>query len=453
MKEAFASYYGLEREQAQSLWHACTFVFDSSSLLNLYRYPTSARNAALDLLTKLKERLWIPHQVAFEYQTNRLSVIAEQIGRYRSVEKTIIEAEHKIETDLANLQLKKRHSLIDPDELIKSVKQAFNEYRRRLETLKQQQPDVHHEDPIRKHLDVLFAGRTGNAYSQKELEVIYQEGAVRYAHKRPPGYMDAAKGKNDNLPHLWQNTHIQKQYGDLVLWRQLIDWAARTPNSNVIFITDDDKEDWWWIVDSQGEKTIGPRPELVQEAMIDGKMAGFYMYNSERFLKYARSHLGIEFNDESISQIKQAVEHTHNLDRKELDKCILNWLQKRYNPRNITEQIHQSTTIFSIRTSQENSRLYQVHDMRYAAPNGTSYAVILSQASSYLFEKDRAIELIFITERGLLESVHSLVLELRPSIASGVSVSIGSIESQDGPPSYHEIFHVTSARIRRRHEH
>ncbi|NJM11835.1 MAG: hypothetical protein HC889_08085 [Synechococcaceae cyanobacterium SM1_2_3] len=32
---------------------------------------------------------------------------------------------------------------------------------------------------------------------------------------------------------------------------------------HIVFVTDDEKEDWWLTIESKGEKTIGPRPELL----------------------------------------------------------------------------------------------------------------------------------------------------------------------------------------------
>jgi hypothetical protein len=60
-------------------------VFDTNVLLNLYRLPDGP-DSTLKVFGQIQERLWIPHQVALEFQTNRITVISE--GR-RSIETTL----------------------------------------------------------------------------------------------------------------------------------------------------------------------------------------------------------------------------------------------------------------------------------------------------------------------------------------------------------------------------
>jgi len=72
---------------------------------------------------------------------------------------------------------------------------------------------------------------------------------------------------------------------------------------HLVLVTDDDKPDWWWKVKSNGQKTIGPRPELIEEATRDGGVSLFYMYNSEQFIRFAKEYLGASVKAESIDQI------------------------------------------------------------------------------------------------------------------------------------------------------
>lgn len=64
------------------MWRECTFVLDANILLNLYRYRPEERDQFLAILSKLKERIWLPHQAAREYQRNRLKVIQDQHAAY-----------------------------------------------------------------------------------------------------------------------------------------------------------------------------------------------------------------------------------------------------------------------------------------------------------------------------------------------------------------------------------
>lgn len=79
MKNNFSEFYCLTDDELKKLWDECIFIFDANVLLNLYRYSQKTSQKLLDVLynEKIKERIWIPHQFAFEYQKNRLEVIAE----------------------------------------------------------------------------------------------------------------------------------------------------------------------------------------------------------------------------------------------------------------------------------------------------------------------------------------------------------------------------------------
>src|SRR6185437_14851219 len=103
-------------------------------------------------------------------------------------------------------------------------------------------------DEIRDQITALFEGRVGSRYDEKRLAEIYTLGAKRYEQKIPPGYEDTKKGGT-------------RQYGDLVVWNEILDYGKERKRP-VVFVTSDSKEDWWW---KQGQFTIGPRPELIQE--------------------------------------------------------------------------------------------------------------------------------------------------------------------------------------------
>jgi hypothetical protein len=52
-------------------------VPDTNVLLNLYRYTTQSRADLLAMLSKLDDRLWVPHQVILEFWRTRESVLQD----------------------------------------------------------------------------------------------------------------------------------------------------------------------------------------------------------------------------------------------------------------------------------------------------------------------------------------------------------------------------------------
>lgn len=305
MKNIFGGYYLPSDEEFKELWEKCIFVLDTNVLTNLYRYPKDARDDLINLFKKISERLWIPHQVALEYQENRLSVISDQARMFYEVKNLLNKSLENLKNDLKALSLEKRHSVIKPDDFLKKVSKQFEKYLDELKTFEKKQPNVIDPDKLRDEIDKLFEGKIGPPpQKQEDLDKIYSEGEKRYEINMPPGYMDIEKEKA-NKPHLFNQMEFKREYGDLILWYQLIDQAKNHENFKyIIFITDDNKEDWWWVVDSQGKKTIGPRPELVEEIKSKADVNIFYMYNTGRFLKYAQYHLKAEVKPDSISEVR-----------------------------------------------------------------------------------------------------------------------------------------------------
>src|SRR5215203_5650928 len=224
MKETFRGYYRPSEDEFKSLWENCLFIPDANVLLNLYRYSKETTDDWLKVFRQIADRLWMPHQAALEFQENRLGVIAEQVERYNEVSKVVEEVRKNLQTGLDDLQLRKRHSAIDPDELLGKVDDLFGTFQRRLEELEQRQPKVHEEDTIRNQIDSLFEGKVGPPpQSQDYLERLYEEGDLRYQIKRPPGYMDKAKKKDGARAYSYGELVIRTEYGDLILWKQILE--------------------------------------------------------------------------------------------------------------------------------------------------------------------------------------------------------------------------------------
>jgi hypothetical protein len=76
VRSEFPGYYRPIAEEFDKMWRTGTFVVDANVLLNVYRFSERARDDLLKVLHRVADRLWIPHQVALEYQAHRVNVIA-----------------------------------------------------------------------------------------------------------------------------------------------------------------------------------------------------------------------------------------------------------------------------------------------------------------------------------------------------------------------------------------
>ena len=162
MKAVFPGYYRLSDYELSELWKDCLFVLDANVLLNLYRYPEKAREDFINVFAQISNRLWVPHHVALEYQANRLNVITEQIKKFDDVNKILSDSKDNLKSKLDALQLKKRHSVIDPESFLNKVETVFDEFRQGLDLLEKEQPDVFTDDKLREQIDLFLEGRVGS---------------------------------------------------------------------------------------------------------------------------------------------------------------------------------------------------------------------------------------------------------------------------------------------------
>ena len=306
MKRSFPGYYLPSKDDFAALWEKCIFVLDANVLLNIYRYPQQARDDFISVLSKISDRIWIPFHTALEYQRNRIGVIIEQNKRFHEVRKLLEDTQNTLFSKLNELQLNKRHSSINPDPFITEVKRVFDSFNSELEKQEKLQPSIHEDDRIRNKIEGILGDKIGSCPNdQKQLDEIFKEGESRYAVQLPPGYIDSKKEK-DNVGDKFSYGGLtyHKKFGDFIIWKQIIEESKSRKIKHLIFITDDDKEDWWLIADFMGEKQIGPRPELIEEIRREAGTEHFYMYNSDRFMKYAKEYLGVDISEKSIEQVK-----------------------------------------------------------------------------------------------------------------------------------------------------
>lgn len=284
MRNTLREYYHPSDVEFTKLWDDSLFVFDANILLNIYRYSQKTRETFLDILEKFSDRIWVPHQAAMEYQQRRLDVIGKQESAYTEIQDLLNQSLNKINNELNSY---KKHPFIEVKNIIEKTNENHEHIKNKLNTLKETHPKLTDVDELRDSITKLFEGKVGLPYSPKKLEEIYKEGKIRYERDIPPGFKDQTK---NNV----------REYGDLILWFQIIDYAKSSKKS-IIFITDDGKEDWW--LKFKG-KIISPRPELIKE-MFTIANVNFYMYQTERFIENSHKYLKEKVDQTAIDEIRE----------------------------------------------------------------------------------------------------------------------------------------------------
>lgn len=282
MRTHFPGYYPPTERDMAEMWHAAVFAVDANVLLNLFRYTAPTRDRLLTILERLQDRLWLPYQAAAEFHRNRLGVIASQETAYDKLTSDI----NKGFDAILGLVRGVRHPVIETSRLVSIMTGARDNIGAIIADAKESHPGELTIDEVFERVTTVFDGKVGDSYKPDELTKKLVEAKKRVEQEIPPGYKD--KGKEE-----------PRRYGDVVLWFQLLDFA-RSNNKPLIFVTDDTKEDWW--LEIRG-KTIGPRPELIQEMRFDADTT-FYMYQPDRFMEYAATYLNLPIQPEVIAEAK-----------------------------------------------------------------------------------------------------------------------------------------------------
>ncbi|MEM8637276.1 MAG: PIN domain-containing protein [Cyanobacteria bacterium P01_G01_bin.54] len=300
IKESFAWRLPLTEGDRQELWEKAFFVFDTNCLLDLYRESEESAKEFIRILNWLKEkkRLWIPYQVFLEFLTNREEDVVR--GEQESFERTKIalgkwvkSQENSLKNSIQGRYLSKKITSLLEGKLIKLndfVKMLVSEVEEEVDKIRNQYSISLDDDWILEEVLNTFNDCAGDPYSEKDLEAIYTEGKSRYASEVPPGFKD-----KDKEPE-------QKKYGDLVIWKQILDFSKEKGYS-IIFVTRDGKEDWWHKRD--GEKH-GPRYELRMEFQKYTSRF-FWMYSKKSFLDNMPEYLGIEVDEELIKETENDI--------------------------------------------------------------------------------------------------------------------------------------------------
>lgn len=309
-------------EKEKKIWkEEHIIVFDTSALLDFYFFPKRTReNIYKNVFSELKDSLWIPYHVYFEYSKNRKSVIKKPINQSYLPLKEILKNVDKKISNIENLYMDFHNRSKNDDklpyinkdvtegysDLIKNIEGEVDKFNNKLsEEIDKAEKEIHdtieNDDHLEKVKEYFTVGRK---YEYHELLEIVKEGELRYRNKIPPGYEDYSEKEG-----------FQK-YGDLILWKQIIE-HIQEKETNVIFITDDQKEDWL-IKTKNGE--YFPRFELELELQsLGGK--NLLIYNQSDFLRTANEFLSTKVEVDDILSIEEFLSRKAEFEESSFLKC------------------------------------------------------------------------------------------------------------------------------------
>jgi len=291
--DEFPGYRLPSEDELNEALRSALVVVDTNVLLNLYRYNESTRNDLLQVLRKLGDRLWVPHQALREFWRNRLSVIASRGSgtdhALNALGKQQKATEDAIRQWAKAVAVEAQHQ----DQVLDKVNALYSELEREIRA---HAPSVQRvmvgaaSEPVLRQLQDLLNGKAGRKPAEAEWQTAVKEGNDRAARREPPGYLDAEKTDSD-LP--------EGAAGDYLVWHQAKEEAARR-DLDLVLVTGDEKEDWWWRHRSE---FLGPRVELVAEFKASCGQQ-LYMMRPIDLLKRS-SALDVMVSSESVDDVER----------------------------------------------------------------------------------------------------------------------------------------------------
>ncbi|UQN10826.1 PIN-like domain-containing protein [Deinococcus sp. QL22] len=280
MRDLFPEHFQPDQAFFDTLWSKATIVFDTNVLMDFHAWREERAEWFLKQCEdRLRDRLWLPNQVAREFSRNRTVRLKARekdidlkktqiLGKVSEVKATILGA-----LDTARVEYDKS-TFPDIDETIKEwLGPIIDKMASESDQLRQRN-DLS-SDHVFSRLEHLYNGRVGSAYTTLEEQEIYKEGALRYAGLVPPGFGDRQ-----------EKSEYHRLYGDLLIWKQIIKYSSHASSNGIIFVTNDSQKNDWYADDKQKQ----PHPELLREfyGVTHGKP--IWIYNFKDFLYLGEKH-------------------------------------------------------------------------------------------------------------------------------------------------------------------
>ncbi|UNC03020.1 DUF4935 domain-containing protein [Mycolicibacterium boenickei] len=284
MKSVLSEWYPHNDETLADIVKTGTISLDTNALLDLYRVNREQRDDILEVISSVKNRLFIPYQVALEFQRNRLKVVHDTASAYDKILGKVTLPQDVL-NGIRDSKLKKHVESIF-GEATKVLKDGLAELQKEHALSLE---EARRDDPVLKALDDLIEdGSLGSAPSVEELKKRRATAVQRIKDGIPPGFADA-QGKEDPS-------------GDYLIWYELLD-HAKEAGRPLLFVTNDERKGDWYR-ESVGGQSLGPLPALVAEMRLASPLCTYHQVPLSTFLWLANLHLGTTVEPATIKTVE-----------------------------------------------------------------------------------------------------------------------------------------------------
>jgi len=305
--ENFEGYREIDESEINEAINAGPIVLDTNVFLDLYELSEKGLDEAFELLDSIVGRLWIPHQVMFEYLRGRrkkllilktsqkeplrdvFGNLVATINNYRlDKSNEDVKSEIKAKLDEISVLLKQEQgTALDLDSMIRDSRQ----------------------DPVVHWIESRLGSSVGPPFSREEYDRLVKEGRERFSSKIPPGFEDG-EAKKDQIP--------EHGTGDFLLWEQTLRYLSslnvadedKNQTRYFVLVTNDKKRDWRLSNEGRSNLPQPALPALVDEALDRTGKRLVLMTTKEFFpLLSSRSDGSLEMktgsSDQLLSELQQ----------------------------------------------------------------------------------------------------------------------------------------------------
>ncbi|CAO97493.1 PIN-like domain-containing protein [Erwinia tasmaniensis] len=329
MKDKFKGFYSPKDDDIQKIWNSdkTLFIFDANCLLNLYKCEPQTRDDIFNVMENISDRSGFPFQTCFEYQRGRITVINESIKKLNDIKGSLKKIGTNTENALSDNGVKIHLYTRLAEELSKfqeEINKPLTDFiKNHIEPRLQSAISISEKDFIREKIDSIVLDKCGEAPDQEQINKINSEGEDRYRNFTPPGFNDEKKSSRS----YYSGVFFEDKFGDLYLWKEVIEKSKSENVKNVVLISDDRKSDWWYIPEKNKPK--GPLEALQTEIYKNSHIENFKLLNQSSFLYEAKKYRkGINIHEESVKEIQAIQSENHDEFIKKYEASDLSRHQK-----------------------------------------------------------------------------------------------------------------------------
>ena len=106
-------YYSITEDEEKEVWKNGLFVFDTSPLLNLYKFSeTAIKEIEEKTFQKISRRVFMPFQVIYEFKKNWNKQIQDTVTEYTGIRKNVETIEQQLKQISNKIKKADKHPVL-----------------------------------------------------------------------------------------------------------------------------------------------------------------------------------------------------------------------------------------------------------------------------------------------------------------------------------------------------